>query len=581
MNLNKTLSSLLISLLLLAIVPTDLLVVNASVNITNLLSQDMYDWYNSNAGTTGDTTYAGPYVIKALDSELYLGFNKDFPADDAGGAMLAYYNGSTLNKVDVLNEDAIYRIKSASDKIYIPGYDPGHPTDKWDAGNFYIYNPNTDTFTKKRYRYDTYQYVDSTTTDSNGIYTFTNLKNTAFMIKVINPVNYKFSPANATGIGSNPSLTRHLTDSDFDTTTGEFEMCTTTNLSAPDVSIGLNQIGSHTEETHDGGLVFQNGFAAGTATMGTRDDDFYGGTNTISSRIWTDTDGDGRQDPGEPNHAGVRVEIYTKDPYLPCSIHAPGMWVDDEAMYISYGYKNPDYKDYGGGLEFWASSLANATYKSTDGGENWEFLGATKSGYFAQDVYKFNNNLVKVWGSQTNNYDSDPWLDGWTTKFAYSSLINPSVVDWTNHDFIINHGQRIAWDGETTESIVFGYKFPVTTEMFSFKNKLIFPESSGTKITTFADLSNPVDISITGANFKRVLPAKVDPDRAPIPGTNVTYDEIGHLNNYDTFATVGDNYLYGLGAGNKLYVTTNLRNWTEVVDFDDVGNGNPPAAVEY
>src|SRR5690606_13467809 len=93
------------------------------------------------------------------------------------------------------------------------------------------------------------------------------------------------------------------------------------------------------DETIDAGLVSASGAAAGTPTMGTQDDTFLTGNMTLGNLVWVDSNENGRQDEGEPGLENVRVELYTKDPYFPCSIHSGAVFVDDDGtIYTDHSY---------------------------------------------------------------------------------------------------------------------------------------------------------------------------------------------------------------------------------------------------
>jgi protocatechuate 3,4-dioxygenase beta subunit len=108
----------------------------------------------------------------------------------------------------------------------------------------------------------------STTTDANGIYSFTNLMPGDYIVDFTTPSGFNPSPANQGGDDTR--------DSDANPTNGQTGVITLTS--------------GQTDNTNDAGF-FQN-----RASLG----DF----------VWSDNDGDGVQDPGEPGIPNVFVTLY-------------------------------------------------------------------------------------------------------------------------------------------------------------------------------------------------------------------------------------------------------------------------------
>ncbi|MGE5681957.1 MAG: SdrD B-like domain-containing protein, partial [Bacillota bacterium] len=112
----------------------------------------------------------------------------------------------------------------------------------------------------------------TTTTNSSGIYSFTNLAPGSYSLKFILPSGYVFSPKNA---GSNDAL-----DSDVDAATGKTEVTT--------LASGENDL------SWDAGIYNQ---ALDKASLG--------------DRVWNDINHNGLQDQGEAGIAGVTVKLYS------------------------------------------------------------------------------------------------------------------------------------------------------------------------------------------------------------------------------------------------------------------------------
>lgn len=537
------------------------------------LTTDVMTWYNTNAGgvTAKDTDF-GPYILHALGDSLYVGINRRIPTADMTGPILAKHDGTTLSKIAVLPEDSLFRIKSANNKIYSPGYDP-NGSDGWDAGNFHIYDPATNTLTKKRYRYSNWQFVDATTTDANGSYSFSNLKNTSYRIRLVKPAGYSHSPQNAKGVGNYFDPTGDYYRSQFDSNfSAGGEMITCSN----DYELGLNLSQAFTDTTIDGGLFASPGTPAAPIINAAKNPQFYGGSYSINSTIWDDTDADGRQDTGEVGLPGVRVEIFTRDPYFPCAIHMPAMWASDEEIIVNYGFIKPKIDEYS--PNNFTGGSANATYRSVDQGQNWEFVGENAELYYGYDMAKFNNRLYKLNGGGYNDYDSEPWTDGYATRLTTSTN---NGANWTTQILTNYFGQRIVWSGYTTPSKVYGMKFPAVSSIVEFQNSLVFPGSNGSEVIRFKADHTQDTIPVTGVNFKGILSSILDPDFKPLTGTNITKDEIGHLMNWDTFANAEDTYLYAIGSGKKIYVTQNLKDWVVAADFSTLATNSEPISIEY
>lgn len=531
--------------------------IKADVTVNNLLTENMYTWYNANSGgITGNTNYAGAYVMKPIGDNLYIGFNASVPASDSRGVILAKHDGTTLTKISNLTEDAISRLKVVNDKLVFPGYDP-NGSDDWDGGNYYIYDPTTETLSKKRYRYNSYQFVDATTTDSNGNYSFTGLKNTAYLVKVIKPANTIFSPAKVGGLGT------YDADSDVNATTGEYLTCTGSKYQ------GFKLLSADVDNTIDAGLRTSAGAPAGTATSGTRNETFFTGNYSIGNRIWNDTDNDGRQDGGETGRSGVRVELYTKDPYFPCVVHMNATYGEGNDLYAIGGRPAPVELEGFGNI----AGSGHAIFKSTDGGNEWapiyEDYG---SGYFPYDMTKVGNYYFK--NSRFSRYnDAEPWDAYLKVLLQYST----DLTTWSYYEDprkVID--DTLMSDGYVYD--VYSSNFSFYNEMLEFKDSLVFPNVLGDKIYRVTDPASPEVLDINGANFSEIIDSYDDSDKLFPEMSNA---DAGMANRYNTFVNVDDNYLYGIGGDKKVYVSTNISNWLQVADFSSIGSGAEPISISY
>lgn len=110
------------------------------------------------------------------------------------------------------------------------------------------------------------QLVDATTTDGQGRYAFVDLTPGAYSVRVLPAAGFLFSPQNQGGAGD--------VDSDFVPESGRSQpVDLTAGYVEMDVDAGLYQLA------------------------------------TLGNRVWEDLDGNGRQDLGEPNLAGVTIRL--------------------------------------------------------------------------------------------------------------------------------------------------------------------------------------------------------------------------------------------------------------------------------
>ncbi|MBN8513232.1 SdrD B-like domain-containing protein [Accumulibacter sp.] len=141
--------------------------------------------------------------------------------------------------------------------------------------------------------------VGETTTDAQGNYSFTNLQPGEYIVEFITPNGFERTTAN---VGADAS--------DSDAGTGGLSGCY-------ELSPGEN------EDTVDAG--------------------FYKPA-AIGDRVWSDLDGDGQQDAGEPGVAGVTVELYACDANgQPTGSALASATTDGSGNYSFTGLKPGDY----------------------------------------------------------------------------------------------------------------------------------------------------------------------------------------------------------------------------------------------
>ncbi|MBK7894234.1 MAG: carboxypeptidase regulatory-like domain-containing protein [Anaerolineaceae bacterium] len=126
--------------------------------------------------------------------------------------------------------------------------------------------------------YDTGGFVDTTTTDANGLYQFIDLVPGDYHVEFILPAGYDFTQQDQ---GASDTA-----DSDADTTTG--------------LTIQTNLVAGENDTTWDAGLIQQLNPALAA----------------IGNYVWLDADEDGLQDIGEPGIENVTVNLYDSNDVL-------------------------------------------------------------------------------------------------------------------------------------------------------------------------------------------------------------------------------------------------------------------------
>ncbi|MBN4066171.1 hypothetical protein JYT51_02455, partial [Candidatus Amoebophilus asiaticus] len=149
MKINKFTKSLLLSILAIVSIQH----INAQTDTCEILVDglNIREWYKNKTGYTPDPTHFGAYALVALGDTLYIGFGTAY-AELSDGAILAGYDGNTLDSISVLSEQGFRDMSKANGSLYIPGADPCCP-EGWGDGNYYIFSP-PDQFIKHRNQTD-------------------------------------------------------------------------------------------------------------------------------------------------------------------------------------------------------------------------------------------------------------------------------------------------------------------------------------------------------------------------------------------------------------------------------------------
>lgn len=539
-------------------------------------------WFVDNSLGSIDVSDTNPGIWKMLpvDGTLYFFFNPDVPTHDDAYVLFGSYDGTDMTAIYDMPESSATRAVTDGEKIYIPGQDPNSD---WDAGNFYIYDILGNSITQKRYRSESYIYVDATTTDANGNYSFTGLEPNAYRIQIIKPADYIFTTASA---GSNRKI-----DSNFDSN-GRYTLFTDS------YSTGLSYV-EYFENTVDAGLRSSPGAAAGTPTMGTRNESFFTGDYSIGDLIWLDSDNDGIQDGGESGVAGVRVELYTKDPYFPSGIHmlAVAYNPDDNEILTNAGV----HRGFINYVSANAAHLSNLFFKSTDEGEEWEPIYhdfttydisqpynvlETKLGYryFAQDLAYYKGkwfSLYEYFEETAQNFLGILLTlehAYWAASIIYSDdAINWNTISTVDLSAPVGHTLSVPFGGSTLYAYFHPTQVDFRNSFIQYRDHLLLLKTAGNALLDISENGTTSDITFSSTILGDILPSFNDPDFASAGNDAGS----GSSQRYNSVAAANDQYLYAIGSSKKIYATTNLREWIEVADFSAVDSGQPPISIEY
>lgn len=482
-----------------------------------------------------DPSYAGAYAAVAVDDYLYLGFSASVPTHDNWGAVFARTSGETLEFIAQVDEQDINRIKAIGDKVFIPGYDPTY-SDEWDAGNLYIYDTQTETLDKLRYRHPQPRFISSTVTDEFGLYTFANLNFNAYLLRIVPPPGYRFTqPFAVTG---NTTAERRGLDSNF-SSIGRDMTCTDT-LYEPLFVVDAATM----DNTLDAGLVPINPGESVPAIpqlnsfVDSATNDFNGPVR-LGNRVWEDADGDGVQEDGEVGIADVEVSLYSRDPYFPCVIHASGIWGDPDTGRIIYN----------GGI----LGNTNLTFLSEDFGLSWQLVDIDTRHYWARDLIFFNGFYYKLHRSQRQNNTS--FIATTTLLMSrdlqrWDSIRLPSAVTTE-----VRTGARSI---QVTPMVM-----DETNKLLIFRDQLIILHPDGDKLYRFTQGNTYNLLTISGANLGGILPLFREPD---FPA-RLSNQQTGASNRYQTVANARDELLYAISASNTLVATEDLVNWIEIANL--------------
>lgn len=511
------------------------------VTVRRVLDDNLFQWYSAQAKAELDPDYAGAYVMEALDNTLYIGLSASVPTHDHAGPLLAALDEAGLRLIAPLREQDINRMRVIGDRLFIPGYDP---TAGWDAGNLYIYDPASAELTTLRYRYDTPQFVATTTTGADGQYLFEGLKPSAYIVQFIPPAGYGFtqrqSQGGTFGNDSNPhpdtGIARTCIDQRmawFRGTTPYYEMSIDAGL-IPAADAALN--------------IVPHPDAPPNLT-------FFGGQMTLGDLVWEDTNGNGIHEMDEAGVAGVRVELYTRDPYFPCVLHASAIWGDAETGTI---YMN-------GGVIY-----GNVTFASYDGGDTWNILAQDNNNYWAYDMVKFNGFFYKL--------HRDIRQDGagrWFTAFT-RLLYSADLVTWD--EVVFPERPRAEFEGpDGTIWNTQGLVLSDTNALVIFQDQLLVLAADGMALYAIHEAEDYATLPVQDADLTSILPAFPDPDFPAALPNYVT----GATNRHNTFANGQDELLYAVGGDNVLYATPDLVRWVAVADFNTIDQGAPLITLTF
>lgn len=385
---------------------------------------ELIEWFYDNSGhdplpqeQKSFEDMFGVYALTPDVSGVYIGIG--YQPNGICGAQLAYFDGGELTSLSGtletrIEEDGINTIEVIGDKVFVAGTDPCI-NDGWDAGNLYKLDRQDRVVNKFRYESGEVQgepealtFVDHRTTDTNGKYSFDNLKPGTYVIKVI--------PDNASGYSFTQQLVNtNGQDKNSDANNlGEVDVCESvhrggwttslTNWDNMQVDVGLTKSGTEVNLSPSAQASDQSYYMAGVLPS-----DSYQGMS-IGDFVWEDANNNGIQDPGEPGIEGVRVELYSKDSYLPCVLHGFGFWADESGQEIYH-----------------ATSIGNFNqgpiFHSTDGGETWEHVGDVP---FERpyDIHKFGDRLYAF--TRIGNYFK-PAVYLWYSEDGGRSWANANI----------------------------------------------------------------------------------------------------------------------------------------------------------
>ncbi len=499
--------------------------------VSRLPRSGFYDWFRSVSWGNPDPRYAAPYALMPVDDALYMAFSASVPVHQHNGPVFARYTRSDgLEYIAAIDEQDSNRIKRLDDLLLLPGYDPANG-DGWNAGNFYIYDTGADTFEKLRYARPQPHFIRATITDENGAYRFEHLPPSSYYLRFIAPAGQRWTRRNASG--------RSALDSAADAD-GWTTHCTTLE-SAPSFER------SSSESNINAGLIAAPGAAAAQPHPAQTPDPAYTVTDpdaphfSLSGAVWADADADGMRNNNEAAAAGVRVELYTRDPYFPCMLHGNGLYADPQTDTIYYEG---------------ARTSPTRFYISQDRGATWQ-AGPLVDQRWAQDLTRHNGYFYRL--VQLRGVAAQPV----TSYVMYSA----DLIEW-------------AYLGRPLADAVpddFAHIPDATNSLLTFQDALIVLHTSGRYLYRITQAGDYDLIALDAPLFGPLLPGFVpEPLRQDMSAADLSIS-----NRYNTLANANDDLLYGIGADNRIYASTDLHHWQPIADFNAVDAAAPAVTLSY
>lgn len=510
---------------------------NAQIRVTPLVDTNTFAWFQD-ISPSADVQYGGAYVMEDLGEQLFIGFSVSVPTRDNAGPVVAVVEDGEIRLVARLPEQDINRMRAVGDRLFIPGYDP---TQAWDAGNLYIYDSQTDHFTQKRYRYNQPRYVASTVTNENGNYSFNGLKPTSYIVKFNLPDGYAFTQQVVGGINNRAVDSNPNPVTTYDTTCTD-QRYPSINLLSPDSDL-----------TIDAGLILSDQQQPSTSELSPVNPIEMSGNFRLGDLVWEDVNQNGLQDANELGIAGVVVELYTRDPYFPCIIHASGIWGDESGNIY-----------YDGGI-----NTGGVTFYSSDFGETWQPINQDNLVFWAYDFIFFNGVYYKTYRDEMRNgstFEPNSYVMYSDNLLVWGVM--QRLMGFESVEYTASNGQ---------EWIVYPMVINDTNQMIVYQGRLLVLGAFDNVIYSIIQRAQYAIIEPIGVDLSGLLPDFTEPGLPTQLPNSIT----GLSNRYNTLINVNDELLYVIGGDNILYVSKNVLNWYPVADFNTIGEGTQLISLTY